>query len=81
MRPGEPYAPAHNMTPLSVAVVLIIGQLMQTPVGVMFFPSDQIGYDTLEECWATAIRITTDAKSPQVGFCAPVPRKSKAAQR
>jgi hypothetical protein len=61
----------------TIMAVLIIGQLIHSPIGIVFQPQERVQSETLQECWELAIRITRDPKTKQVAFCAPAIKEQK----
>tara|TARA_R110000824_G_scaffold72427_5_gene184795 strand:+ start:1242 stop:1451 length:210 start_codon:yes stop_codon:yes gene_type:complete len=69
------------MTGSTILAMLVIGQLVHTPAGYVFLAEDRVLYETIEECWSAAIRITSEPTSPQLGMCSPAKRKAQDASR
>jgi hypothetical protein len=65
----------------SLMAMLIIGQLMHSPIGVVFKPMDRVKFETLSACWSAATLITQDPRTSQVAMCAPFLKDQKDAHR
>ena len=61
----------------SVPIILVIGQLVLTPIGVVFKAEQSMTIPDLEECWSAAVRISHEMSTPQIAFCAPMAPSSQ----